>query len=144
MPPFRRPRIRKLPTLGHDVIDSEHSAIAEQWYRTVNCEPLQFPLLIARLKKLMASHFDHEAALMERAGGHLCGCHLREHQTLLDLCDRAHELSSRSWHKAQSLLRTKFPRLIRDHVMYMDQIAVLFINTNEAARPVTILPVARN
>jgi hemerythrin len=123
------PRIGKLPALGHDAIDLDHSAIADQWFRTASCEEVQFPFFIARLKKLMVDHFDREAALMERAGGDLCKCHRREHQSLLDFCDEARELSGRSWRKTQSLLRNRFPRLVRDHIIYTDQLAVLFINT---------------
>jgi hemerythrin len=123
------PRMGRLPALGHDAIDSDHSAIANQWARAANCEPIEFPFLIARLKKLMINHFDHEAALMEGAGGNLCRCHRGEHQSLLDLCDQARESSERSWRKTQSLLRNSFPKLVRNHILYTDQLAVLFINT---------------
>lgn len=127
------PRIgaKKLPLLGHEAIDSDHSAISDQWFRTVNCEPVQFQFFIARLKRLMTKHFENEAALMEQAGGQLCRCHRDEHQSLLDLCDQIRELSDQSWRKTQSLLRVKFPKLVRKHVLYTDQLAVLFINTNE-------------
>jgi len=76
-------------TLGHDVIDSDHMAIADWWLRAVNCEQIQCAFFIARLKKLMQDHFHHEAALIQGAGGRLCDCHRREHQMLLDVCDRA-------------------------------------------------------
>lgn len=125
------PRIGKLPALGHDAIDLDHAAITNHWFRTATCEEIQFPFFIARLKKLMIDHFEHEAALMESAGGNLCNCHRQEHQSLLDFCDEVRELSGRSWRKTQSLLRNRFPRLVRHHVMYTDQLAVLFINTNE-------------
>jgi hypothetical protein len=35
-----------------------------------------------------------------------------------------------SWRKARSLLRTDLPRLVREHVISMDQLTVMFINTN--------------
>jgi hemerythrin len=133
MPAIPRIRERKLPALGHAAIDSDHSAIADQWLRTASCEPIQFPFFAARLKSLMKKHFDHEAALMERAGGRLCQCHRDEHQSLLDLCDQIRELSDRSWRKTQSLLRLDFPKLVRKHVLYTDQLAVLFLNTTENA-----------
>jgi len=122
--------ITRRDMLGHSVIDCDHHAIADGWYRAVNCEPIQFPFLIARLKKLMRVHFDHEAALMHSAGGGLCDCHRMEHQALLDLCDQAAALSTKSWSKSQSLLRNRFPKLVRSHIASMDQIAVLFINAN--------------
>jgi hemerythrin len=127
-----RPLIGKQYTLGHDTIDNDIRVIASGWLCAVNCEQIQFPFLIARLKKLMRVHFDHEATLMHSAGGTLCGCHRREHQTLLDMCDQAASLSSNSWQRTQSLLANKFPKLIRDHIACMDQIAVIFINTNTA------------
>lgn len=130
-----RPLIGNRYDLGHEVIDTDHQAIADGWLRTVNCEPIQFPFLIARLKKLMKTHFEHETALMQMAGGMLCECHRIEHQTLLDLCNRAAVLSTTNWQKTQSVLRNKFPKLIRSHIACMDQVAVLFINTHgKAAR----------
>jgi hypothetical protein len=35
-----------------------------------------------------------------------------------------------SWRKARSLLRTDLPRLVSEHVISMDQLTVMFINTN--------------
>lgn len=77
----------------------------------------------------MRTHFDHEAALMQEAGGLMCPCHSSEHQMLLALCDEANALSRNHWRKAQSLLRTKLPKLVREHIISMDQLIVLFINT---------------
>ena len=127
-----RPLIGERYVLGHATIDLDHMAIADCWYRAVNCEQIQFPFLIARLKKAMRDHFDREAALMERAGGALCRCHRQEHQTLLDLCDDAGALSQTNWRKSQSLLQSKMPKLVREHILFTDQLAVLFLNTNGA------------
>jgi len=128
-------RAGRLPMLGHADIDSDHQAITAHLLRTVACEPLQFPFFMARLKKLLRNHFDHEAELMERAGGYLCIRHREEHEALLDLCDQAKELSLRSLKKAQALLRSKFPKLVREHVLYMDQAAVLFLHTSPGTSP---------
>jgi len=125
-----RPLIGRRHALGHDVIDTDHFAIANWWLRTVECEPIQFAFFVARLKKLMRSHFDHEALLMQEAGGRMCDCHSDEHQTLLALCDQASALGRSHWKKAQSLLRTELPKLVREHIISMDQFTVLFINTH--------------
>lgn len=125
-----RPLLGRRQTLGHEGIDLDHRTIADWWLRTINCEQIQFPFFAARLKKLMRDHFDHEAALMERAGGALCVCHRREHQLLLELCDHAMALGRQNWRQARSLLRNKLPRLLREHIICMDQLAVLFIHTN--------------
>ena len=85
----------------------------------------------------MRNHFDHKSALMQRAGGGLCECHRREHQMLLDLCEQARTLRLRDWRGAQSLLRNRLPRLVREHIICMDQLAVLFINTNGRNADVT-------
>lgn len=132
-PRIIRPLIDERHMLGHDVIDGDHMAIADGWLRAVNCEPIQFPFLIARLKKLMRSHFDHEAALMFSSGGMLCKCHREEHLTLLDLCDQAAALNEKDWRRTQSLLRNRFLKLVREHIVGMDQIAVLFIKDKMAA-----------
>jgi hemerythrin len=128
-----RPLIGERYILGHDLIDSDLKAIADGWSRAVTCEQIQFPFLLARMKKLMRSHFSHEAVLMRSSGGMLCECHQREHGVLIELCDKAAAQSVNNWRRTQSLLRNKFPKLIRDHIAGMDQIAVLFINTNMAA-----------
>lgn len=125
-----RPLIGRLHTLGHDVIDTDHQAIADWWLQTITCEPIQFAFFMARLKKLMQMHFDHEAMLMEEAGGRMCECHSQEHRMLLALCDQASALSLSRWRKAQSLLRTELPKLVREHIISMDQLTVLFINTH--------------
>jgi hypothetical protein len=49
------------------------------------------------------------------------------------VCDQAQALSGISWRKARSLLRTDLPRLVREHVISMDQLTVMFINTNAAS-----------
>jgi len=121
--------LRQQDTLGHDVIDSEHRAIGDWWQRTIRCEPVEFAFFLARLKKLMGMHFDHEAMLMQAAGGRMCECHYEEHRVLLALCEEAGVLSLGHWRKAQSLLRRDLPRLIREHIIAMDQLVVLFINT---------------
>ena len=123
--------IGRLHLLGHALIDADHLAIADWWLRTVNCEPIQFVFFVARLRKLMQQHFDHEATLMEEAGGQMCRCHDQEHQRLLALCDRARALGRSHWPKARSLLRTQLPRLVREHIICMDQLTVLFINSRE-------------
>lgn len=125
-----RPLIGERLVLGHDLIDGDLRTIADGWLRAVTCEQIQFPFFIARMKKLMSVHFDHEAVLMRSSGGTLCECHRHEHRTLMDLCDQAAVQGVRNWSRAQSLLRNKFPKLFRNHIVGMDQFAVLFINTN--------------
>jgi hemerythrin len=127
-----RPLLRKSHALGHEAIDLDHRAMADCWAAAVSCERLQFEFLLARLKRLMRDHFDREAALMAQAGGRLCDCHCREHRMLLDLCERAGTLAPDNWCKAQSLLRNELPRLVREHIISMDQLAVLFLNTGGA------------
>ena len=123
------PLIGRQYALGHDVIDSDHFAIADWWQRTVTCEPIQFTFFVARLKKLMRTHFDHEASLMQQAGGQMCECHSGEHRMLLTFCDQATALGHTHLKAAQSMLRTKFPKLVREHIISMDQLTVLFINS---------------
>jgi hypothetical protein len=119
--------------LGHEWIDRDLRAIADGWLNAVTCQPIQFPFLIARMKKLMRLHFDHEEMLMRASGGALCECHRREHRSMIEVCDQAAAFSVKNWRRTQSLLRNGFPRLIRGHVAGMDQIAVLFIDANYGA-----------
>lgn len=124
-----RPLIGRQHTLGHQLIDADHMTIANWWRRAVDCEPMQSAFFIARLKKLMREHFEHEALLMAQSGGRLCECHRKEHQEWIELCDAAQALSDNNWRKARSLLRTDLPRLVREHVISTDQFTVIFINT---------------
>ena len=57
--PILRPLIGKHLLLGHEAIDLDHKAIASCWYKAAQCQEIEFPLLIGRLKKTMQSHFDH-------------------------------------------------------------------------------------
>ena len=127
-----RPLNRRLrpERLGHDAIDADHQDIANCWFTAVNCPPLQFQFQIARLKKLMRSHFAREAAIMAHYDSALCACHEQDHNALLDSCNRAAQLSHHDWRKAQHLLRHEFPKMVRDHIICMDQMLVLFINTS--------------
>ena len=126
-----RPLIGPQHALGHDTIDADHLAIADWWLRTVNCQPVQFEFYLARLKRLMRQHFDHEAMLMEEVGGRMCKCHDQEHQMMLALCERVSALARSRWQRAQSLLRTELPWLVREHIISMDQLTVLFINSQK-------------
>lgn len=127
-----RPFNRKLlpARLGHEAIDSDHMEISNCWYRAVNCGPLQFPFLIARMKKAMQKHFARESEIMRRFDRSLPVCHQIEHDLLLHFCDNVAKLSQHSWAKAQVLLRRDFPRRIREHIICMDQLVVLCVNTN--------------
>lgn len=126
-----RPLIGRQHVLGHDVIDADHFALADWWQRTARCEPIQFAFFMARLKKLMRTHFDHEALLVRQAGGRMCECHNQEHLMLLTLCDQVSVLGCSHRKKAQSLLRTELPKLVREHIISMDQFTVLFINSRD-------------
>lgn len=126
-----RPFSRKSRTelLGHDDIDADHLEISDCWFQAVNCTPIQFPFLIARMKKLMVKHFAREDAIMARVGAALCSCHRQEHDMLIGLCDRAARLSKYDWRATQRLLRDEFPKLVREHIICMDQLLVLHLNT---------------
>jgi hemerythrin len=123
--------LAKLHELGHAAIDLDHRAVAECWGRTVDCRPIELPFFLARLRKVMSRHFDHEALLMSRAGGRLCEFHRREHGMLLALCDEARALTERDPRRARALLRNKLARLFREHIISMDQCAVLFIHSRD-------------
>lgn len=132
-----RPLSRKLRTerLGHKAIDADHIEISDCWFQAVNCTPIQFPFLIARMKKLMVKHFAHEDAIMATADSALCSCHRREHDLLIGLCDRAARLSTYDWRATQRLLRYEFPKQVREHIICMDQLLVLHLNTCGASAP---------
>ena len=126
--PFRQ---KFLPErLGHEVIDSDHMEISNSWFQAVNCVPLQFPFLITRMKKLMQKHFVHEAEIIRHFDRSLPGCHQSEHDALLRFCDNVAKVSQYNWMQAQQLLRRDFPRHIREHIICMDQLLVLCVNTN--------------
>jgi len=127
-----RPFNRKLlpERLGHEVIDSDHMEISNWWFRVVNCVPLQFPFLIARMKKLMEKHFAREAEIMRCFDMTLCACHQKEHDALLQFCDDAAKVSQYNWALTQRALRRDFPRHIREHIVCRDQLLVLCVNTN--------------
>lgn len=127
-----RPMSRQLRTerFGHDIIDADHIEISDCWFQAVNCKPIQFPFLIARLRRLMANHFTREDAIMRDAASALCSCHRQDHEMLLGLCDRAAKLGEIDWQAAQRVLRRDFPKQVREHIICMGQMLVLHINTS--------------
>lgn len=137
---INRPLIGKKHALGHSEIDSDHFAIADWWMKVTLCEPVALPFHIAGLRRMMRNHFSREAALVEAAGAPFCCAHRCEHDTMLELCDDAYELSARSLRAARALLRNKLPRLMRDHINSMDQIAVLIIRAAAQDRAISSVP----
>ena len=124
--------IGKGDVLGHPIIDADHFAIAACWQSATVATPIALPLHIARLRRLIRSHFDREAALVEASGATFCHCHRREHAAILALCNEAYALAEKNWKGARALLRAPLRRLVRDHVASMDQLAVLMINSAAA------------
>lgn len=137
--PVRRPLLNARHALGHTEIDKDHFAIADSWLAAMNCRPLSLPFHVARMRKLTRRHFAREVMLLEAARRPFCPCHRREHDTMLAMCDEIYALSEKDVRAARSLLR-KLSVIMREHVIGMDQIAVLMINTS-ANSPV--LPVQR-
>ena len=88
--------------LGHPQIDMEHFAISDCWSQAIRAEPIGLQLTIARLRKVMHGHFDHEAKLIEAAGTPFCGCHRDEHDEMIGLCDDAYALATRDWRASRS------------------------------------------
>jgi hemerythrin len=138
--PITRPLIGKKHALGHAQIDNDHFAIADWWMKSVLCEPVALPFHIAGIRKVMRQHFSREAALVEAAGTPFCYCHRREHNVMLELCDDAYALSAHNLRAARALVRNKLPRLMRDHINSMDQIAVLIIGAATQDRATTVAP----
>jgi hypothetical protein len=137
---INRPLIGHKHALGHAQIDSEHFAIADWWMKATLCRPIALPFHIAGLRKTMRSHFSREAGLVEATGMPFCLGHQREHETMLALCDEAYELSGRHQRAARALLRQKLPRLMRDHINSMDQVAVLIIRAAAQDRATSAVP----
>lgn len=132
MPSIVRPFNRRLlpERLGHAAIDSDHMEMSNWWFRLVNCTPLQFPFLIARMKKLMEKHFAREAEIMKPFDRALCACHQKEHDALLRFCDSAAKISEYDWGLSQTMLRHDFARHIREHIVCRDQLLILCVNTD--------------
>ncbi len=136
LPRTTRPLIEARHALGHAKIDSDHFAIADYWLQLTCCEPIAVPFHIARLRKRMRDHFNDEAALVEATGRPFGCAHRQEHAAMLRLCDQAYRLSDTNQRGARALLRNKLPRLMREHIICMDQIAVLIINTATQERAI--------
>lgn len=134
------PLIGKRHLLSHDLIDTDHLAIANWWMRMTQCTQVALPFHIAGLRKAMRDHFGREAALVEATGTAFCSCHRNEHAVLLELCDDAYELTAHNPRAARALLRSRLPRLMRDHINIMDQIAVLVIRSAVESPPDSALP----
>ena len=126
----KRDAIKHL-AVGHDAIDADHKIIVGCCNRLAACAAPEFQFLIRRLSTLLSDHFQKEAALLEAAGGALCSCHLRDHEELLNICDRAAKLHEKDYRAAQRLIRDDLARALRLHIAYRDQIIALRLNTTE-------------
>lgn len=131
-PPRRKNRdTLKHLVIGHDAIDADHKIIVECCNQLSSCNAGEFEFLIRRLRTLLADHFRNEAALLEAAGSSLCGCHQRDHEDLLEICDRIIKLHQQDHRAAQRLIREDLARALRLHIAYRDQIVALRLNTAE-------------
>lgn len=130
-----KPLINQNHSLGHPAIDADHAVIGTLWLRAVSSGHLEFPLRVARLRKAMTGHFEHEAALLANAGRRLCPGHQEEHDLLLRMCTDALDLYRHDWRKTRSLLRNDFARKMREHIVSMDQCAVLILHTAPSSIP---------
>jgi hemerythrin len=129
IPATARPLIGARHALGHAAIDVDHFAIADGWMKAMQSATIALPLHLARLRKLMRDHFMREAALVEAAGVSFCYRHRGEHDAMLALCDDACRLAEPDPRAARALLRRALPRMMRSHIISMDQIAVLVIHS---------------
>jgi hemerythrin-like metal-binding protein len=129
-PRKRRDTIKHL-VVGHDAIDADHKVIVECCNQLGSCTAGEFEFLVRRLRNLLADHFRNEAALLEAAGSKLCGCHQRDHDDLLEICDRTIKLHRQDHRAAQRIIREDLARALRLHIAYRDQIIALRLNTAE-------------
>jgi hypothetical protein len=136
-----RPLIDRRHMLGHDVIDFAYAAISNCWLHALNCIPLELPLRLARLKKLMAAQFANESVLLAQFGYSLCRFPHDEHRILFELCDQVLAFHEHDRQKALSLLHRKFAKLVRKHIITMDQCAVLLMRSNSEITCVPKRPV---
>lgn len=136
-----KPLINDRLLLGHPVIDSELADIGRHWFRAVSCEALELPLHLARLRRVMARHFDHEAELIAQTGRGLCAHHRADHKSLLDVCGEAAALCDLNMRKSRSIIRTTLAKMIRQHIIYSDQCAVLIMHTCGSDRRADFPPV---
>lgn len=121
-------RIRHI-AVGHDAIDSDHEAIVECCNQIAEATSNALEFQLRRLRTLLASHFENEELLLAAAGSRLCGCHARDHELFLELCDRAIE-ANRTAHdlSRRVILRDLIPAL-REHIAYRDQLIALHLNS---------------
>ena len=122
------PLIGARDALGHAEIDADHLEIGDAWLAAVECKTLALPFHVARLAKVMQTHFDHEASLVEATGVPFCWCHHNQHAAMLAICREALAICERDPRKARRLLRKELSGRIRRHIGTMDQVAVLIIN----------------
>lgn len=132
-PARRRPKrtVIKHLAIGHDALDADHKIIVDCCNQVVACGPVEFELLIRRLRILFVDHFRREAELLAAVGGTLCKCHRCDHEELLTLCDRAMRLHLRDHRAAHRLIRRDLVQALRQHIAYRGQVVALRLNSSE-------------
>jgi len=129
--------------VGHDAIDADHETIVECCNEIAKTTASALEFQLHRLRALLASHFQNEESLLKNAGSNLCGCHARDHELFLLLCDRA-ILANRdgSTSSRRLILRELLPAL-REHIAFRDQLIALHLNTIESHPAPPICPSRR-
>lgn len=115
--------------IGHDAIDADHEAIVACCNDIAKADSHALEFQLHRLRGLLTSHFQNEEALLKQAGSRLCGCHTRDHELFLDLCDRAIESNRAPKSPSRRLILRDLIPALREHIAFRDQLIALHLNT---------------
>jgi len=116
--------------LGHAPIDAAHEAFVEVVTALGRCTPESMLACLAALDTHLVSHFEIEREWMERTGFPAAGCHLDEHQRVLDTVQRVYSralagtIESPAVKRLAEALVDWFP----GHATYMDSALSTWIN----------------
>jgi hemerythrin-like metal-binding protein len=125
----RRRRPSRFIVVGHDAIDADHEAIFRCCSEIAAANAGALEIQLYRLRSLLSHHFEHEELLLKQAGSRLCGCHCRDHELFLELCDRAIEANREERSNSRKLILRELLPALQDHIAYRDQLIALHLNS---------------
>jgi hemerythrin len=113
--------------LGVAVMDDDHYAIEQMFFRTPHIEDAALPAHLDAIIAEIAEHFSREEAEMEKVGVPILHCHKGQHAALLKEAENLRDAFSRAEGRMRRhLIGFTLAQLVANHIASVDQISSTF------------------
>ncbi len=113
--------------LGVAVMDDDHYALEQMFFRTPHIEDARLPAHLDAIIEAIRAHFVREEAEMEKVGVPILHCHRGQHTALLQEAEKMRESFSRTEARMQRhLIGFALAQMVANHIASVDQISSTF------------------